>query len=98
MKAQDALAQHGLDSFGVRVPELNDALLTIVAGHSCGQERAAALIELALSQLLQKLEAISDGRSNGFRIDEDEAAVLDALISAGTHFAVRRDGMTVRAA
>ena len=98
MNALDTLSTYGLSAFGVREKEASDALARYVSQHPDGPQRASSYLTSTLSSLLQKMEAVDDGRSCGFRIDAEEGAVLDALIAAGTVFSVRRDGATVRAA
>ena len=98
MKAYDTLTTYGLDAFGVDVGEANSALATFAQHHKKGPSHGARAVQYALESLLQKCEAVDDGRSLGFRISDDEAACLDVLIRAGTHFSVRRDATTVRPA
>ena len=98
MNAFDTLSTYGLSAFGVREKEASDALARYVSQHPAGLQRASNYLTFRLSSLLQKMEAVDDGRSCGFRIDDEEAAILDVLIAAGTVFSVRRDGLTVRQA
>lgn len=95
MRAADTLARDGLNAFGVSVESANRQLAAFVANHEKGSMEGARALPFALERLLQKMEATHDGRTIGFRLDEDEAKVLDILIANGTHFKVKREGLTM---
>ena len=89
------LASQGLGAFGVDVEQATARLSTFAARHTAGQAAGAAAVSFCLTSLLQKMEATCDGRSAVFRLDDDEVAILDILLEAGTHFKVRRKDSTV---
>lgn len=98
MQASEVLSRYGLDVFGVNAESANQALAAWVAKHPMGQAKGAQDLQFCLQSLLQKMEALDDGRSVGFRLSEDEAQIADVLIEAGTRFRVRRSEMTLRSA
>lgn len=98
MQASEVLSRYGLDVFGVDTESANQALAAWVAKHPMGQAKGAQDLQFCLQSLLQKMEALDDGRSAGFRLSEDEAQIADFLIEAGTRFRVRRSEMTLRSA
>ena len=96
MKASDTLAKYGLNAFGVVVDDAQSRLAAFAMRHE--KALGASSIESALESLLQKMEAVDEGRSVGFRVDSTEAAILDTLIETGTHFRVKRIDAELRPA
>lgn len=98
MKAGEFLDRYGLAAFGPDIDEekANGFLSDWSRLHPRGLAFAVGHLDFYLDSLLQKMAAVDDGRSRGFHLSEDEAAILDILLAAGSSFAARREGLTVR--
>ena len=98
MKAADILDRYGLAAFGADIDEAkaNFSLAVWAKQHPRGLDFAVGHLGFKLESLLQKMGAIDDDRSSGFHLSDDEAEILDIMLAAGSRFAVRREGFTIR--
>jgi hypothetical protein len=64
-----SLGRYGLEAFGVvGSDDLNDKLVQAIKIHYNDQEKGIIALKVILDDLFQKAEAISDGKSLGFRM------------------------------
>lgn len=93
-----AISTYGIAAFGIEATtEINNALAKAIVDTFENQETGAVALKAILVELYQKAEAITDGRSKGFKMFAKEGThklqsdaltrkVFDILQSSGWHY------------